>query len=95
MTTPGAADGGTAGGSAVDGGTGPGEAGADAGRTFEQLLAELEEVTDRLAGGELGIEAATDLYERAERLHALAAERLRQVQERVDRLRSGGPLREA
>jgi exodeoxyribonuclease VII small subunit len=63
----------------------------DATKTFEQLLAELEAVTDRLAGGELGIEAATDLYERAERLHALASARLAQVQERVDRLRAGPP----
>lgn len=58
-------------------------------RTFEQLLAELEAVTDRLASGELGIEAATELYERAEHLHALAAKRLAQVQERVERLRAG------
>jgi exodeoxyribonuclease VII small subunit len=60
----------------------------DEGKTFEDLLAELEAVTDRLAGGEIGIEAATDLYERAERLHALASARLAQVQERVDRLRA-------
>ena len=65
--------------------------GDDGARTFEQLLAELEEVTDRLAGGELGIEAAADLYERAERLHALASARLAQVQERVDRLRGAPP----
>jgi exodeoxyribonuclease VII small subunit len=68
---------------------GPLEPGAeDAAKTFEQLLAELEDVTDRLAGGELGIEAATDLYEQAERLHGLASARLAQVQERVDRLRA-------
>jgi exodeoxyribonuclease VII small subunit len=59
-------------------------------RTFEDLLAELEEVTDRLAGGELGIEAATELYERAESLHVLAAERLAQVQERFERRRAEG-----
>ncbi len=60
--------------------------GADDGRTFEELMAELEQVTDTLATGELGIEAATDLYERAQRLHALATLRLAQVQERIDRL---------
>jgi exodeoxyribonuclease VII small subunit len=66
--------------------------GEDGAKTFEQLLAELEAVTDRLASGELGIEAATDLYERAERLHELASARLAQVQERVDRLRAdAGP----
>jgi exodeoxyribonuclease VII small subunit len=61
-------------------------AGEDDGRTFEQLMAELEQVTDTLATGELGIEAATDLYERAQKLHALATRRLAQVQERIDRL---------
>jgi len=43
-------------------------------------------VTDLLAGGEIGIEAAADLYERAQKLHLLASERLASVQERVDRL---------
>ncbi len=55
--------------------------------TFEELLAELEAVTDRLAGGELGIEAAADLYERAELLHRLASDRLAQVSERISGLR--------
>jgi exodeoxyribonuclease VII small subunit len=57
-------------------------------RSFEQLVDELERITDRLAGGELGIEAATDLYEQAEYLHELASERLAQVQQRIDRLRT-------
>jgi exodeoxyribonuclease VII small subunit len=82
--------GGGLGGGGEGGGLGGGGEGGDESKTFEQLLAELEGVTDRLAGGELGIEAATDLYERAERLHALAAARLAQVQERVDRLRADG-----
>jgi exodeoxyribonuclease VII small subunit len=58
----------------------------DAGRSFEELMTELESVTERLAAGDLGIEAAADLYERAEKLHALAAERLSQVKARVERL---------
>jgi exodeoxyribonuclease VII small subunit len=57
-------------------------------RSFEELMDELERVTERLAGGDLGIEAATDLYEQAERLHALASARLAQVQARVERLRA-------
>lgn len=61
----------------------------ESGMTFEQLMAELERVTEALATGELGIEAAADLYERAERLHALATARLAQVQARVDGLRGG------
>jgi exodeoxyribonuclease VII small subunit len=55
-------------------------------RTFEELMTELETVTERLAAGDLGIEAATDLYEQALRLHAKASERLAQVQARVEAL---------
>ena len=63
----------------------------DGDRKFEDLMAELEEVTETLAAGDLGIEAAADLYERAQRLHALATERLAEVQQRIERLsRSGG-----
>ncbi|HET6964337.1 MAG TPA: exodeoxyribonuclease VII small subunit [Acidimicrobiales bacterium] len=54
--------------------------------TFEELMAELEGITAKLAAGDLGIEAAADLYERAERLHALATERLKQVRARVEGL---------
>ena len=58
----------------------------DSRRTFEELMADLEAITDRLASGDLGIEAAADLYERAEQLHALATERLLQVRTRVEGL---------
>ena len=56
--------------------------------SFEQLLDALELVTSRLASGELGIEAATDLYEQAEMLHAAAEQRLAAVEARIERLRS-------
>jgi exodeoxyribonuclease VII small subunit len=62
----------------------------DESRSFEELVAELEELTERLAAGDLGIEASADLYERAERLHALATERLGQVKARVERLAGEG-----
>lgn len=65
--------------------------GSDAERSFEDLMGELEEITERLATGDLGIEAAADLYERAQRLHALASERLAQVQQRIDNLSKSGP----
>lgn len=75
------------GGGAGGGAAAPDSAGAgDDGRTFEELMSELEEVTERLASGDIGIEAAADLYERAERLHLLATARLAEVQERVARL---------
>jgi exodeoxyribonuclease VII small subunit len=52
--------------------------------TFEELVATLEELTDRMASGEIGIEEAADLFEQAERLHGLAAERLARVQARIE-----------
>jgi exodeoxyribonuclease VII small subunit len=55
-------------------------------RTFEELMTALEAVTERLAAGDLGIEAAADLYAEAERLHALASDRLASVQARVEAL---------
>jgi len=51
--------------------------------TFEQILGLLESVANRLASGELGIEAAADLYEQAEILHAAAQERLAAVEARL------------
>jgi exodeoxyribonuclease VII small subunit len=57
--------------------------------TFEELVAALERVAARLAGGELGIEAAADLYEQAELLYGAAQERLAAVEERIERLNQG------
>lgn len=52
--------------------------------TFEQLLGALEALCQRIADGEVGIEEAAALYEEAGRLHALAAERLERVRERIE-----------
>lgn len=60
------------------------------GPTFEELMAELEDATAKLAAGDMGIEAAADLYARAERLHAQATERLQQVRSRVEGLTRPG-----
>jgi exodeoxyribonuclease VII small subunit len=54
--------------------------------TFEELVAALEQLTDRMASGDIGIEEVADLYEQAELLHALAAERLARVQDRIEAL---------
>lgn len=59
---------------------------ADEELTFEQLVAALEALTERMASGDIGIEEAADLYERAQVLHALAAERLARVHERIEGL---------
>lgn len=54
--------------------------------TFEELVGALERVAAKLAGGDLGIEAAVDLYEQAELLHEAARDRLAAVEERIERL---------
>jgi exodeoxyribonuclease VII small subunit len=56
--------------------------------TFEELVAQLEALTDRMAAGDIGIEEAAALYEEAGRLHALAADRLARVQERIEKLQT-------
>lgn len=58
--------------------------------TFEQIVARLEQVTGQLADGDLGIEAAADLYERARALHAAAVERLERVTRRIAELGDDG-----
>jgi exodeoxyribonuclease VII small subunit len=55
--------------------------------TFEQLLEQLEAMTRRMAAGDIGIEEAAELYERAGALHDAAAERLSRVQARIEALR--------
>jgi exodeoxyribonuclease VII small subunit len=74
----------------VTGTSGDGAAGRGVEPTFEELMTELESLTARLAAGDLGIEAAADVYERAEKLHAQASERLERVRARVEGL-TGSP----
>ncbi len=66
-------------------------AGDEASLSFEELVEALEELTRRMADGAIGIEEAVELYERAGRLHDLAAERLARVRERIERLGPIGP----
>ena len=51
--------------------------------SYEQLVESLEHLTERMADGEIGIEEAVDLYERAGRLEELARARLERVQQRI------------
>ena len=66
--------------------TGPASAPDEGSMTYEQIVDALEQLTQRMADGDVGIEEAVELYERAGRLHALAAERLARVQQRIERL---------
>jgi exodeoxyribonuclease VII small subunit len=54
--------------------------------SYEQLVEALEHLTERMADGEIGIEEAVDLYERAGKLEELARARLERVQQRIKAL---------
>ncbi len=54
--------------------------------SYEELVEALEQLTQRMADGQIGIEEAAELYERAGHLEALARERLERVQRRIDAL---------
>jgi exodeoxyribonuclease VII small subunit len=55
--------------------------------SFEELLEQLETLVGQLSSGEVGIEAAADLYEQAGRVYNEAKARLDAVQARIDALR--------
>ncbi len=74
----------------------PPAAGAKAieGMSFEEALAELEGIVQRLERGQLDLEASIAAYERGTLLRQHCAEKLRQVQLRVEKLaldREGRP----
>jgi exodeoxyribonuclease VII small subunit len=54
--------------------------------TYEELIEALEELTEQMASGAIGIEEATDLYERATLLHRAAADRLAAIEARIAHL---------
>lgn len=58
---------------------------------YEEIVEQLEAVTEQLAAGSVGIEAAADLYEQAGRLHAQAAARLDAVRQRLEELDALNP----
>lgn len=64
------------------------------GMSFEEALAELEGIVQRLERGQLDLEASIAAYERGTLLRQHCAEKLRQVQLRVEKLaldREGRP----
>jgi exodeoxyribonuclease VII small subunit len=66
------------------------EAASPESMSYEQLVEALEQLTERMADGAIGIEEAVDLYERAGRLEQLARERLERVQRRIEALAEDG-----
>ena len=64
----------------------PGEAVAVDGMSFETALAELETIVQKLERGQLDLEASITAYERGTELRRHCAEKLKQVQLRVEKL---------
>lgn len=57
--------------------------------SFEQALAELEAIVQKLERGQLDLEASMQAYERGTLLRQHCAEKLRQVQLRVEKISLG------
>ena len=54
--------------------------------TYEELVGTLENLTSAMSSSEVGIEEATDLYERATQVHRLATLRLDAIRDRIEKL---------
>jgi exodeoxyribonuclease VII small subunit len=57
--------------------------------TFEQALAELEQIVARLESGQAPLDQSLDLYERGARLKGHCEARLRDAQLRVEKIVQG------
>ena len=58
--------------------------------TFEQALAQLDEVVARLEAGDVGLEEAVRLFEQGQALLAICRERLARAQQRIEELTAQG-----
>lgn len=62
--------------------------------SFEDAMAELEQVVTRLEQGEVALDESINLYERGARLRAHCDARLRDAQQKIEKIRlndSGAP----
>ena len=58
--------------------------------SFEEALAQLEEIVEKLEGGEVPLEESIDLYERGAALRERCTQKLRDARMRIDRVVEGG-----
>lgn len=56
------------------------------GVTFEKALAELEQIVQRLEGGQVDLEESITLYERGAALKAHCEAKLKTAQERIEKI---------
>lgn len=58
--------------------------------SFEEALAQLEEIVQTLERGEVSLEASIDLYERGAALRELCTRKLNEARMRIERVVGGG-----
>jgi exodeoxyribonuclease VII small subunit len=63
--------------------------------SFEQALAELETIVDRLETGDVALEESIDIYQRGSQLRAYCDEKLKNAQARIEKITSAGAATEA
>ncbi len=65
------------------GAKGEGEGGGEAQPAFQDAIAEVEAITDRIEGGEIGLEDSIDQFERGMKLLGRCREILQRAEQRV------------
>jgi exodeoxyribonuclease VII small subunit len=58
--------------------------------SFEQALAELESIVDRLETGDVALEESIDIYQRGAQLRAYCDEKLKTAQARIEKITGDG-----
>ena len=72
--------------SATNSGSGPGLPADIAGMSFEDALAELEQIVRRLEAGQVRLDEAIQCYERGAQLKRHCEKKLNEAQQRVERI---------
>lgn len=58
--------------------------------SFEQALAELESIVDRLETGDVALEESIEIYQRGAQLRAYCDEKLKTAQARIEKITGDG-----
>ncbi len=62
--------------------------------TFEQALAELENIVTQLEAGDVALEASIEMYQRGSQLRAFCDEKLNAAQAKIEKITGGGQATE-
>ncbi len=57
--------------------------------SFEQALAELESIVDRLETGDVALEESIEIYQRGAQLRAYCDDKLKSAQARIEKITGG------